>query len=192
MEHNEPWQIFADNGTPLGGRSASKDEFSHNRLIGMGASHVWIWRRRDGEVEILLQKRSVTKRTWPGLYDISAAGHIDADESPIDSALRETKEEIGLDIDAEKLYFIFSMRTPLDVREIDFVYLYELTEDVEFRFDDGEVESLKWISSQEFGEYIKDPDSNNLVPQGNEYFSLLTNNLARISTTWDKKTYRLI
>ena len=41
-------------------------------------AHVWIVRERGGKTQILLQKRSMDKESFPGLYDTSSAGHIPA------------------------------------------------------------------------------------------------------------------
>ena len=48
-------------------------------------------------MELLLQKRSQQKDSYPGCYDISSAGHSPAGVDFIPSALRELKEELGLD-----------------------------------------------------------------------------------------------
>ena len=63
-------------------------------------SHVWIARRKGGRLQLLLQKRSRNKDSHPGCYDISSAGHIPAGSDFEDSALRELKEELGVDAEA--------------------------------------------------------------------------------------------
>lgn len=99
----EQWQLYDEQGRALEGQGANKEAVFNDGILH-GASHVWIWRRdSSGEIEILLQRRAANKRTWPGRYDISAAGHIDLGETPLIAALREAKEEINLDIDSNDL-----------------------------------------------------------------------------------------
>lgn len=59
--------------------------------------------RRAGRVQLLLQKRSLEKDSYPGCYDISSAGHIPAGVDFIPSALRELKEELGLEAKPQEL-----------------------------------------------------------------------------------------
>ena len=54
--------------------------------------HVWIL---NNQQQLLVQKRSETKTAYPGKWDISAAGQVDAGEEVLTSALRETKEELS-------------------------------------------------------------------------------------------------
>ncbi len=53
--------------------------------------------------ELLLQKRSHRKDRFPGRWDSSAAGHVDADESYRDCGTRELQEEIGVAATLAKL-----------------------------------------------------------------------------------------
>jgi isopentenyl-diphosphate delta-isomerase len=66
------------------------------------AVHVWIV-SADGRV--LLQRRSATKENYPGLWDVSSAGHLSAGETSIEAALRETAEELGLQLNEAELVF---------------------------------------------------------------------------------------
>lgn len=70
---------------------------AHRLGLRHRTSHVWLVpARKNGVLEVLLQKRSDEKDSFPGCYDISSAGHIPAGQGFVDSALRELKEELGV------------------------------------------------------------------------------------------------
>jgi isopentenyl-diphosphate delta-isomerase len=64
------------------------------------AVHVWIV---TPDRRVLLQQRAFAKENHPGMWDVSAAGHIAAGEKTIDAALREVREELGLELTAGEL-----------------------------------------------------------------------------------------
>ncbi len=66
---------------------------AHREGLWHRAAHIWAYNSKG---EILLQLRAKNKRTFPDKWDLSVAGHISASEEPIDSALREIEEEVGL------------------------------------------------------------------------------------------------
>jgi isopentenyl-diphosphate Delta-isomerase len=74
------------------GKMKSKSEV-HRDGEWHGAAHLWILNR---EGQILIQRRSPTKENWPNLWDVSVAGHISAGEGPVEAALREAQEELGV------------------------------------------------------------------------------------------------
>ncbi len=55
---------------------------------------------------VLLQKRSEEKTAWPGCWDVSAGGHLDAGEDAVNAIARETKEELGLDISESEFRYL--------------------------------------------------------------------------------------
>lgn len=57
--------------------------------------HVCIFNRAG---QLLLQRRSPQKKSYPGYWDVSAAGGVRAGETGREAAVRETREELGLDI----------------------------------------------------------------------------------------------
>ncbi|MDA9339575.1 NUDIX domain-containing protein [Polaribacter sp.] len=113
--------------------------------------HIWLF---TASAKILLQKRALTKKVFPGLWDISVAGHIGAGEGVLTAAKREVFEEIGLhliDTDFIKIttrkhqvshqngiidnefhqVFIAELKTPLtelslQEEEVDDIGLYDL------------------------------------------------------------------
>ncbi len=70
--------------------------------------HIWIVNKRGG---ILFQKRSSAKDSFPGLWDVSAAGHVSAGESTILAAQRETFQELGVKGAEEELHRLCTVRT---------------------------------------------------------------------------------
>jgi len=65
------------------------------------AFHCWIV--RPGR-QVVLQRRALTKDTFPGCWDAAAAGHWRFGESPAEAA-REIAEELGLTVDFAELVF---------------------------------------------------------------------------------------
>ena len=78
---------------------------AHTKKLPHRTSHVWLLRRWNGVLQVLLQKRSDNKDAFPGCYDISSAGHIPAGEDFVPSALRELQEELGVTAQAEDLQY---------------------------------------------------------------------------------------
>lgn len=173
---NELWQLYDEQGQALTGKGAMKNDVFDKGLLH-GASHVWIWCKVNDTIEILLQKRATDKRTWPNRYDISAAGHIDLDEKPLDAALREAKEEINLDIvsDELKLFGVHRAYLKADNRAIEneFQWLYslELASNTDFTLQTSEVESLAWIPLSKFK---VECTGDQYVPHGTLYYDTVS------------------
>lgn len=85
--------IYNDNNETLGIEKMKSE--AHKNGLWHRSSHIWIYNSRS---EILLQLRADNKEMYPNMWDISAAGHVDAGEEPIVAALREMEEEIGLSV----------------------------------------------------------------------------------------------
>ena len=67
--------IVDENGKPTG--ETVERSYAHKYGIRHRTAHVWIVGKTEAGVDILLQKRAMIK-TFPGCYDISSAGHIQA------------------------------------------------------------------------------------------------------------------
>ena len=79
-------------------------ETAHLEGVRHRTAHLWLLRNKDGRIEILLQKRALTK-SFPGCYDISSAGHIPAGDDYRESAVRELKEELGVKAEESDLIY---------------------------------------------------------------------------------------
>jgi isopentenyldiphosphate isomerase len=117
--------LYDEQGEPTG-RSETR-ETVHRKGLLHGSAHIWLYNTRG---QILLQKRSVAKFSHPGLWDVSVAGHISADEDPPLTAVREIREEIGMNVSPDQLVPVYRGMQHLTFRagtchdrEIAFVYL---------------------------------------------------------------------
>jgi isopentenyldiphosphate isomerase len=178
----EQWQLYDQQGRVLIGKGADRVEIFSKGLLH-GASHIWIWRQKSDLVEVLLQKRASHKMTFANLYDISAAGHIDLGEQPLAAALRETKEEIGIDVVEDSLRLISVFRSTLIAdnkaieNEFQWVYLIEINDDLNFTLQHSEVKSLEWISLDKFKKEVSDNHQKSYVPHGVRYFETVIDSI---------------
>lgn len=182
MHKDELWQIYSNNGRPIPGKGATREDFKDNPQLIMGNAHIWFWKKKGNQVEILLQKRALTKSTRPGAYHISAGGHINIGEDSVEAAVRETKEEMGIDLESTKLHYVCSTRiVGRAANDIVTVFLYQLQGDEEFTYIDGEVDSYEWRPLDEFKSIVTKADAHNLVNQGMLYFHTLIDALEHIA-----------
>lgn len=155
-------------GNPTGERvertKAHREGYRHR------TSHVWIVRKKHGSVEILLQKRCKGKDSFPECYDISSAGHIPAGDDYVESALRELKEELGIEVREEELldcglmhYDItssFHGETFVDKQVAKVFLLWKDMEEAEFALQKEEIDSVMWIDFEQ----CKDAVKRNTIP----------------------------
>ncbi len=76
-----------------------------DRFMNPSAVMLLLTRIHDGNEEILFQKRKNTGYC-DGFYDLSASGHVDANESMKHAMCREAKEELGITINENDLDFV--------------------------------------------------------------------------------------
>ena len=77
-----------------------------DRFMNPSAVILLLTRIHDGNEEILFQKRKNTGYC-DGFYDLSASGHVDANESMKHAMCREAKEELGITINENDLEFVY-------------------------------------------------------------------------------------
>lgn len=98
----------------------------------------------DGAGRVFVQRRSAAKDVDPGLWDTSAAGHVDSGESYLDAAVRELGEELGLEVapGALERTGLFEA-TPETGNE--FAAIYRVSSDAPLTLDAREVAEGRWL-----------------------------------------------
>ncbi|TYH47495.1 hypothetical protein ES332_D10G001600v1 [Gossypium tomentosum] len=145
------------------------------------AVHVWIF--AESTQELLLQKRADCKDSWPGLWDISSAGHISAGDSSLITAQRELQEELGVILpkDAFELIFVFLEECVTNNgkfinNEYSDVYLVTTLEPIPreaFTLQDTEVSDVKYISFGEYRSHLAEADPKYVPYDVNKQYGLL-------------------
>ena len=98
--------------------------------------------------ELLLQKRSATKKSHPNCWDISGAGHIRSGETVIEGAIRELNEELGIKVNEGDLKFIAIVKSTKNLQNQEFSYVYLLKSNnkiKDYTFEDNEVSEVKYV-----------------------------------------------
>lgn len=131
------------------------------------AVHVWIYAENTGE--LLLQKRADEKDSWPGLWDISSAGHISSGDTSLTSARRELQEELGvtLPFEAFELLFVYLQECVINDgtfinNEYNDVYLVTTLEPIplnSFALQKEEVSMVKYIGWKEYKDLLRTHDA---------------------------------
>lgn len=127
--------------------------------------HVWI-RNRKGEY--LISQRSANRPTFPLMWEC-VGGSVLKGESSIDGALREVKEEVGLDLEPETGRVLFT-KIRSTFNDIVDVWLFEY--DGDLHLDDAttdEVADCRWMTVSEIKKLYED---NRLVPTLDYFFRI--------------------
>ena len=112
--------------------------------------------------KILLQQRSANKKLWPNLWDITAGGHVLTGEFGYQTVIRETKEEIGVDITKNDLEFIGGTKSENisgNIINRHFNEFYIVHKDIDINdivLQEEEVQDIKWFSKEEIISRIND------------------------------------
>lgn len=146
--------IVDRNGEPTG--EQIDRETAHKNGIRHRTSHLWVARINKkhsetatlSDVQLLLQKRSDNKDSHPGKLDISSAGHIPAGTGYETSAVRELKEELGIDAKEEELHYCGKRRKEYKKKFHDSVFWDNQVSNVYVIMRDIEAEDVKYQLSE--------------------------------------------
>ena len=95
--------------------------------------------------QVLLQKRSKNKDTYPGFYTISTSGHVDKGETYKQTAQRELFEELGIHSPlTRKARFLIEMEV-----ETEMDCLFTTSHNGPFFHNKQEIDAVKFVTINE-------------------------------------------
>ncbi|CAH1446380.1 unnamed protein product [Lactuca virosa] len=204
LHEEERFDVLTKTGLKTGiskPRSAVHRDGDYHRAV-----HVWIF--AESTQQLLLQKRADHKDSWPGLWDISSAGHVSAGDTSLITARRELLEELGVNLpnDAFELLFVFLQECVTNGgkfidNEFDDVYLVTTLAPIPleaFTLQESEVSAVKYISIEEYKNLLVKGDPEyvpyNLEGQYGQLFDIISkryqNNMEARSLLLQKKLNR--
>lgn len=158
-----------------------KSEIKEKGLPHKGASIIIF----NNNNEILIHRRNNNKKVYPGLWSSFIRGHVKAYESSLDAIIRETKEELGIELRKEDIKFLYSLNT-IDKINDNYInniffdnYITTMNVDInDIKLQDDEVSEVKFISPIDLKNMIINKDKD-LVPNYEDYkkiINILDNN----------------
>ncbi|WP_088073056.1 NUDIX hydrolase [Gottfriedia luciferensis] len=106
---DEILKIFDESGQHIG--EALRNEV-HKKGYWHETFHCWLLSIENNRPSIYFQIRSHLKKDYPNLLDITAAGHILANET-VEDGLREVKEELGIEVKMEEVISLGNIKNSI-------------------------------------------------------------------------------
>jgi len=158
--HNELLAVVDENDCVI---DTCPRHIIHAKGLRHRAVHILVF---DGEGRLFLQKRSMSKDLNAGLWDTSAAGHVDAGEDYDSCALREATEELGISV-GDTLAPLFKLAATPAIG-MEFIRVYRCRHNGPFILAPDEIDEGDWFSTAELSARIADDD-----PQLTETFKTI-------------------
>ena len=123
----------------------------HRRKLNHRAVHVLVFNAKG---ELFLQKRSMTKDTFPGAWDSSASGHLDCGEDYDACVVREVREELGVTL-PETPRRVFRIEACLETGH-EFVWIYQTRHEGPFSLHPEEIERGEWFVPEKVTRWVQE------------------------------------
>ncbi|MBQ8299620.1 MAG: NUDIX domain-containing protein [Clostridia bacterium] len=114
--------------------------------------HAWVL---NDEGKLLIQKRNENLKRNPGKWGFTG-GAVDANETSLDGAMREIKEELGVEISKDEIEYLLSFK-----REKGFVDIWLVKKNIaieELVLQPEEVSEARWVSLKELKMLIENDE----------------------------------
>lgn len=152
---SELFDVVDEKGIPTG--EIVERSLAHKNGTRHRTAHIWVIKEKEGRISVLLQKRAMNKDSFPGRFDTSSAGHIQAGDEPKESAIRELGEELGIFAREEELEYAGTFNINYEKEfhdkifrdnEVAFVYVYKKPVEIEkLTIQKEELDLVEWFEA---------------------------------------------
>lgn len=167
---------------------------AHKKGLWHETFHCWFIEVKENKTFIHFQLRSPDKKDFANMLDITAAGHLTAEES-VEDGIREIKEELGISLSLNDLIYAGKIADEIIIddfidRELCHVFIYKIPADTkpDYVFQDKEVAGMVKIEVSEFEKIWSQEtfsviisgnsvSKDNFVPHENSYISSVMNSI---------------
>ena len=156
----EYFDILDEQGNPTGEKRSRFE--AHSQGLWHKVVHIYLFRKINNEIEFLVHLRSKTKDLNPNTWDTRFGGHLKSDESIEDALVMEIKDEIGLTLKPNDFIQGETQRSDkFPNREFVSVFYHNYNDELDkLKFDDGEVQAVKWMTLEDIIESMKKEPKN--------------------------------
>ena len=114
-----------------------------------------IFRRKDGKVLLMRRQNTGYKDGWYGL----PSGHVEEGEPALIAAIREAKEEVGVDVEAQDLRMVHVMHRLSESRDherVDFGFEVAKWKGTPYNAEPDKCSELRWADPDDLPEHTID------------------------------------
>ncbi len=149
--HDELLSVVDENDTVIDNRPRHE---IHALGLMHRAVHILVFNDKQ---QLFLQKRSMNKDLNKGLWDTSAAGHVDIGEDYLPSAIREAQEELGISIQNSLVPLFKLPATPQ--LGMEFVQVYRCQHNGPFVLAAEEIDEGAWYAQTDISRRVTSDDA---------------------------------
>ncbi len=166
MGADEIFDIVDESGRIKG--QATRGQVHGNPALIHRSVHIHVF---NSSGRLFLQKRGLNKDVQPGKWDTSVGGHVDTGETPGTAAVREMREELGIEGAELKFLYSYLWHSPI---ETELVSTYGTLWDGPIKILASELDDGRFWEPEEIAAKL---GSGELTPNFEEEFQMLKEHL---------------
>ena len=141
----EIFDVVDENDKTIG--KASREE-CHKKGLLHRIAHILVLNSKG---DLLVQKRTQTMDTYPGLWSSSASGHVKSGDDYSETAKRELEEELGIKSEVKEIGSVKS----LDSSHMQMIKIFVAKNNGPFKLEKKEIEKAEFVNVKNLKEEIK-------------------------------------